>query len=384
MSRDLKRTRLRVWAFLTVGLVTLFLAVYAIGEKSGLFEPSSTLYVYFENLDGLVVGAPVRLSGLDIGTVDEVEFPERLEERKARVELSIKARYLPRIRTDSRASIGSKGLLGDKLIDISAGSPDEGRVADGATIPSQEAESLGELTGSVKNTLGSIRRAADQANQAIGELVTETAGKDVQRTLAGLADLVEGIRDNEGVLHTLIYDEQSGADARAMMSELRSAIAAGNRAARRLDSVLARIEQGPGGAHALLYGQEGMTIAHNLSATSEELKTFVTDARTGDGLANQLVYGEESKQILVDLAEASARLDHIMAGIEQGQGTLGGLAVDPTVYEDLKTLIGNVDRNVLLKALVRFAIKDGDLRRPAIAPDTSQMQNNQAGEPSTP
>ena len=118
MTRDLKKTRWRVWIFLMLSVVALVVAVYAIGEKSGLFERGATLYAYFEDLDGLVVGAPVRLSGLDIGTVSSVEFPAEIEQRKARVRLSIKARYLPRIRSDSKASIGSKGLLGDKLVDM--------------------------------------------------------------------------------------------------------------------------------------------------------------------------------------------------------------------------------------------------------------------------
>ena len=54
-----------------------------------------------------------------------------------------------------------------------------------------------------------------------------------------------------------------------------------------------------------------------------------------------------------------------MANLEKGRGTVGGLMVDPSVYEDLKTILGNVQRNVLLKALIRFTIKQGDIERPA-------------------
>ena len=378
MSRNVKRTRWRVWSFLALCVFALAIAIYAIGEKSGLFESSATLYAYFENLDGLVVGAPVRLSGLDIGTVRSVEFSQELNQRKACVTLSIKARYLPRIRTDSKVSIGSKGLLGDKLIDISAGSPDQPTVPDGATLVSDEAETLTELTGSVKGALGSIRQAADQAKSAIEGLFTEKAGTDVQRTLSAVADLAEGIRDNEGVLHTMIYDKQAGVDARRAIHELAVATAEARNAASRLDALLARIEEGPGGAHALLYGQEGMTIADNLVQTSEDMKGVVSDARNGDGLLHELVYGHNGPKAIAELAQASERLDHIMASLERGEGTLGGLIVDPTVYEDLKTLIGNVERNVLLKALMRYAIKEGDLRRPAVRPPEKKPEGSDA------
>lgn len=373
MTNTAQRTRIRVVTFMLVSISVFALAVYALGKKSGLFEQGATLYSYFENLDGLVVGAPVRLSGLDIGTVADVEFPTSIKEQKARVTLSIKAKYLARIRHDSRAAIGSKGLLGDKLIDITAGDPSRPGLEDNSTIEATEAEGLAELSGSLKSALSSIQRVADQADSALQGLVTDGAEKDVQRALAALADLAEGARDNRGPLHMLIYDEQAGKEVRATLVELRRLLTTSHRAAARLDTMLKQVEQGPGGAHALLYGQAGQSIASDLQQASAGVNALVDDLQHGDGLAQALLYGDDSKTTLKNLAQASTRLNNLMAGIERGEGTLGALAVDPTVYEDLKTLIGNVDRNVILKALVRFAIKEGDLRRPAVT--TSGVQS---------
>ena len=200
----------------------------------------------------------------------------------------------------------------------------------------------------------------------------------MQRALAALADLAEAARDNKGVFHTMIYDDQAGEDARKVIHELAITVAAAHSAATRLDALLARIEQGPGGAYALLYGQEGITIAENLAQTSDDIKTVMGDARNGQGLLHELVYGTDGPKAISELAQASERLDRIMGTIEAGEGTLGGLLVDPTVYEDLKTLIGNIDRNVLLKALVRFAIKEGDIRRPAVRPPQKKKSEGAA------
>jgi phospholipid/cholesterol/gamma-HCH transport system substrate-binding protein len=78
-----------------------------------------------------------------------------------------------------------------------------------------------------------------------------------------------------------------------------------------------------------------------------------------------LVYGQEGQALIADLAELGDRLNRISAQVEAGQGTFGGLLVDPSVYEDMKTVLGNVERNVVFKALVRMTMKEGNIQRPA-------------------
>lgn len=58
------------------------------------------------------------------------------------------------------------------------------------------------------------------------------------------------------------------------------------------------------------------------------------------------------------LAEFADRLNRVSTDVERGRGTLGGLIVDPSVYENMKTVLGNIERNVLLKAAIRWTIKE--------------------------
>ena len=368
MTGNAARTRFRVWVFLVVSAIIALAAIAAIGDKSGLFESEATLHTQFAYLDGLAAGAPVRLSGLTIGSVTEVEFPPTLSDSEAQVTMSIKARYLPRLRQDSRAVLGSKGLLGDKLIDLTVGSADAPPLADGDIVQAQTTQSLNDLTSNFAGAAAAIERAASRAETAIDSIVNERMSADTQRAMAALAQLLEAANDHPGVLHTLVYDEQAGQQLKESITEVTTAAGEARTAVARVDRLLAKLERGPGAAHDLLYGEQGQQIARNLSSASADVQAVTAQLRTEDGLVQRLLVGEESKQLATDLLAAGRDLREIMSTIEQGDGSLGGLVMDPTVYEDLKSTLGNIERNVLLKALMRFAIADGDLRRPALAP----------------
>ncbi|MDD9946260.1 MAG: MlaD family protein [Myxococcales bacterium] len=363
------RRNFRVLVFLAVGLFALGSAVFLIGQKSGLFDAKATLYVKFPDVQGLVVGAPVRLAGLDIGMVADIEFSPGLDEIEARVTMSITAEHLPRIREDSRAKIDSKGLLGDKLIEISVGSPNKPGLEDGETVQTEAATSLAALATSLEEAVSSVTRAADTADQAVARLASERTQEDFSRILSSLASIVEAVERGDGLAHRLVYD-RSLADRVALAADHAGrALAAAHRATERMDRILTTIESGPGAVHALVYGQELQQAVSDVASASATLKQLVGDVRTEPGLLHGLIYGESDSNMLSDLASAAARLDRLMAAVERGEGTVGGLMVDPTVYEDMKTILGNVERNVLLKALIRFAIKEGDIERPARMPE---------------
>jgi len=87
---------------------------------------------------------------------------------------------------------------------------------------------------------------------------------------------------------------------------------------------------------------------------------------------HQLFYGD-SKNLFSDLGAAAADLRVIMGTIRNGEGTLGALVNDPTVYEDLRTVLGNVKRNYILKELVRYSISHrGELEEVGKAPETKK------------
>ena len=142
-----------------------------------------------------------------------------------------------------------------------------------------------------------------------------------------------------------------------------------------------RVNQGPGLAHALLYDEQ---MAQGVTGSLVELKNTLEAVRTKDGLAHAVVYGDPNTQkVLQNVGAMSDDMRVVVANVRQGKGTIGGLLVDPSIYEDLKAIVGNVERNQVLRALVRYSIKEGEqkphaetpkLPPPASAPPKAEAQ----------
>jgi len=96
--------------------------------------------------------------------------------------------------------------------------------------------------------------------------------------------------------------------------------------------------------------------------------------REGNGMAHELIYGEDGGELMTHLNAASADLASITADVRAGRGTIGGLLTDPSIYEDVKRLVGDLQRNDILRALVRYSIRRDRSRDqpPEVAPEVEE------------
>jgi phospholipid/cholesterol/gamma-HCH transport system substrate-binding protein len=181
------------------------------------------------------------------------------------------------------------------------------------------------------------------------------------------------------------------------MQNLETATAQLNRTTTSINSILARVENGPGLAHEVLYGDESAKAVSQFGGAADELRLTLKGIREGNGIARSVIYGDEgSQQMMSNLNQMSGDLKQIVADMKSGKGTLGALLVDPSVYEDLKVVLGNVERNKALRALVRYSIRrDGtqpgvEVRDPAPnavgakKPDGAEKISIEAGGSTTP
>lgn len=374
MLKD-KQNALRVGIFMTVGFAVLALAVFLLGQKGGLFTAKSTLKAYFADINGLVVGAPVRLGGLDVGRVSKITFADDLRERKAEVELTIQDRFLPRVRSDSRAFIDSKGLLGDKLVNVTIGSAESAPLKEGDTIATRKALSIEELAQKVDEAVDSIAHITKQAGAVLDTLAADETRADIQRMVHSTAAVMEGVESGDGVVHRLIYDDGYADDVAGLLGEAHGSMRALRGAVEHVQSVAGAVQHGQGTLHQLIYGEDGAAAMNDLRSAADELAQLVRAVRTEPGMLHTLIYDDASGNMLKDWNEFSARVNRISRSVEQGRGTVGGLLVDPSVYEDLKSVLGNIERNVIFKALVRYTIKEDDLQRPALMPKKKDKPN---------
>jgi phospholipid/cholesterol/gamma-HCH transport system substrate-binding protein len=328
------------------------LAIFIIGSSRRLWEARVPYRTAFQDVAGLKPGAPVRMGGLDIGEVKRVGHDGDVEDSRIFVTMSVVKKEALRIRSDTVARVTGKGLLGDKMIELSVGSPDLPHVAEGSLLPSEEPTDVLSAANKVAEaTVKAIERIEPLAQQ----LGDPKFAEDIRGSAQDIHSILGAVARGDGAIHRLFYDP-------AQADQIRDALANLNQTSARLNATLANVQdltehlrQGPGIAHALVYDGE---ISQNAAGAVHELHEDLRAIREGNGLAHALLYGDDpSQHVMTNLNAMSDDLRTIVGNLKQGKGTLGALLVDPTVYEDIKSAVGNVERNEVLRALVRYSIK---------------------------
>ena len=136
-------TTFRVGVFVVLALLFLSIGIFLIGDKDFLFSPTYRLKADFENVGGLNNGADVRVGGIHQGTVKEIDLPSQ-PDGKVTVVMNLRSPTHNIIKKDSRASIKTEGLLGDKYVEISFGSSKAEAVGSNDTIASETPKDMSE------------------------------------------------------------------------------------------------------------------------------------------------------------------------------------------------------------------------------------------------
>jgi phospholipid/cholesterol/gamma-HCH transport system substrate-binding protein len=355
MSRQLK-----VGLFVIFGIALTMFAVFLIGDTRQLWNGKVGYDAAFKEVAGLKPGAPVRMGGLDVGDVTHVGHGKNPGDARVFVRMAISKNEAERIRADSIARVVNKGLLGDKMLELTTGTPDATLLAPGTLIPSEEPT---DVLASANKIVSAGAQTVEDLEPLARALGDPKLASDIKGSAADLHSLLEAIVHGDGTAHRLFYDHHEADQLSELLGNL-------SRASNRLDATLGDIQdatshvrQGPGIAHALLYDGE---ISKNAAGTMAEIHQDLKAIREGNGLAHAIFYGDDSSQhMMTNFNAMSDDLRVIVTGVRQGKGTIGGLLMDPTIYEDIRSLVGNVQRNEVLRALVRYSIKADEQHPPA-------------------
>ena len=315
------RTRSLAWAELKIGLVSLTALVIAtififlLTGSNGFFWQRYSIKTVFPDVAGLKEGAPVRVAGVEVGSVVGVEFAgDRVE-----ILMEVLKENRPRITNTSFATLGSVSLLGEAAVDITASSdgtpiPDWGYVrsrrATGslASVADQATVGLEETTALVKD----IRAGRG----TLGRLFTDEA---LYRELTGLVSSAEAVANNinrgRGTLGRLANDP---AAARALEGSLEN-----------LQAMTASIRAGEGSLGKLLNDD---SLATSMKSASANLDAFTGRINRGEGTLGKLATEQE---LYNRLNSVSDRLDKVVGSLQQGDGTVGQLLRDKQLYENM-------------------------------------------------
>jgi len=389
MMRDETRRNLRVGALTVVAVAVLAVAIFTIGNRRQLFTRHTRYVTTFNNVTGLQVGAPVRLSGVDVGFVERIELPTDPENQRILVRFRLDHAYTERIREDSRVSIRTIGLLGDKYLEIRGGMADAPRLLEGGEItgvdrPEVEefvasGEDLMENLISISSSLKVVLRRVEAGQGLLGELTTdpesgERLGKELITAVTEMRSILERIDAGEGLLGRLIREDGPS-------KHLLADVDAAARSVRDLTTTVARDLERDDTAYAALLRDPGTgaSLAEAVVAfrdASQALAAAVDEIATGEGTLPRLMADKDyADAFLDDLAELLANMRSISEKLDQGTGTAGAFINDPQMYMDLE----NVVRGVKESSIVSWFIRNRRERGEEVAAEELEARGGDAG-----
>ena len=340
--------RLRVGIFV-LGLLILFMVfVLTIGSQSRVFERRYKLHAYFGTIEGLNVGAPVRLAGVSIGSVSAITFSKDLSSKQIRVTVSLDAKLQDRIREDSIASIGTIGLVGDKVLELTVGSPDKKVLPLGAVVPSVDPPDYAQILQRGGQIVDNVAKISDSLGQLLGGGTGTTARKDLAESIGSLSRIMQEIERGNGLLHAMIYEKRSG----NILKDLSDA-------ATSLKRMSQALEHGDGLLPALLYDPKSREVLNDLRQAARAVNELMAKFQDQKGLAHVLFADPRADAIMADLEQTSRNLKLVSTRLAKGEGTLGALIDDPTLYEDLASLLRGANRSLILRSLIQSTRRSG-------------------------
>lgn len=197
MQNRLVSFELKVGIFVFIGILLLFVFVFSIGEFY-FFKPVYRINVIFGFANGIEIGSPVRVSGVNMGEVEDIDmfYDEALG--RARVRLKVALRREARIERDAVCKINTLGLLGEKYLEITPGSREAGFLEEDGTIVGQDPIPMDEVTRTMKELSESAKELTDSANTILHRIEKGegTIGKLLidDTIYKNLADFTEDIK----------------------------------------------------------------------------------------------------------------------------------------------------------------------------------------------
>lgn len=322
------RTRSLAWSELKVGVLTIAalvitaITIFSLTGGKGFPWQRYALRTRFDNVAGLKPGSPVRVAGMEVGSVTDVT----LAGGQVDVTFEVNQDKMPWITARSVASLGSVSLLGESAVDITA-APEGEPIEPGGYVPS------GPAVGQLSDVAASASVGLDELTQLLqgvrrgegtmGRLMTDAALYEELRAFAGAASgLTQSLRDGKGSIGQLLNDP-------TMTEALEASV-------QNVEALTRRIREGDGSLGRLV---NDPAFASNLTDATGNLRTLTTKLNEGDGTVGKLV---NDPSLYNQLDSVAGRLDRLIDDLNQGNGTAGQMLKDQRLYENMNAAIDDV------------------------------------------
>lgn len=317
------KIQLRAGVFLIIGVLLFSVSLYVIGREKSLFIDEVKYLLKLHDVLGLSIGAPVKLSGVKVGRIGDIEFEyfdrKQNKIREVIVSVYVDKSYQHLVSKDANATLKTQGLLGDVFLNITPGLSKE-ILKEGQYINHKVEPGIQEIAQDVSPLLDSLHRLSE-----------------------GLNSLVEDTKENKGILSKIIYSEDLSKDLSASVTNFNSFSESLNNSDGLLGTLLNDKEM------AASIKQSVETVSHAANTVDNVSKELTKLTALADKLASL-------DEILDNLTVFSTDLKRISGDLTKGKGTVGALIQDSTLYDNMIEITDGAKESYLLREAVRMSI----------------------------
>lgn len=315
-------TETKVGFFFVVGMGILAWLTFKVEHFEDLMARQYPLTAYFSSANGLEKGSPVMLAGVKVGQVESIA----IEGDKIVAHMLIDEGAV--VRSDSVASITMGGLLGNKFIDITLGTVNAPPLAPGSTVKSIDAPDVDSLLRKVEAAVGNISEltGAFEGSKDFFKSLKE-AGPKLNQVLASLQEITDKMKKGEGTLGRLIVDESLYKQAQEIAASLRTA-------SDKLAKILGDNEEDIRKTLASV-----KDLGPQVKEAVETLTSIARKIEKGEGTIGKLV---TDASLYEDLKKTMADIQGLVAKVEKGEGTLGKFISDESFFRDAREAVANL------------------------------------------
>ncbi|MDP1829821.1 MAG: MlaD family protein [Archangium sp.] len=327
---DESRLELKVGALVLAAVLGAFTLLVLMGELS--FGGAKKITVDFSHTGNVVKNAPVKLGGVVVGKVEDVELLASRRDAEGsplpvKMTLGLTNDAAASLRTDAIVTVSSVGPLGESYLEVYSGSakdPHDPKVP----IRGLDSPRIDVVSNRLAKFLDAASRVLESDPEALTKLV---------RGVGGLTTTVDGvIVENREQLKTLASELSiAAADLRVLAATARKQLEPGGKANALLDDAAATAKVARAELPEL--SKQASIALGGLARVSGPLTE-----EDGQRLKAMIVKYQEAGEKVDALA---SRADRVLAKLEAGEGSMGKVLKDPAVYDELKTLLTDVRKN---------------------------------------
>ena len=331
--KQLTWSELKVGIFVLAGLVIVAVAILEV-TGVGFFGPKYELRTFASEAEDIQVGAPVTLDGVNVGNVQNILLTPHPQDRGHAVtlQLQISKTFQPYIRSDSRASLITSGLLGDRYVNITrglTGSP----IPDNGTVQSEEVPDIKEVVQRGSDVMQKLSVLTDDitavvdnvqnGNGTVGKLMKDPSLYNHLNDTASKFDaLATSIQQGQGTIGKLATSDELYNKVDSTVDHLQDATAA--------------LSNQKGTLGKLIYDPSAY---NNINGMAQKGNALLGDIREGKGTLGKLATDD---QLYSNLRDATANIRDVTGKLNNGQGTMGKFFTDPQLYDNLTGLTGDM------------------------------------------